>query len=381
VASSPRIPFALLQCSPRVLALPEHGLRAVAAPVDLDRLPRETRVRLAEGLVGALLSGRPGAGLAAPMCGVQLRIVVMVAEGRTLALANPRIVASGSDTTVMAEGNLCLPGVTADVRRPTDITVTWQDLLSGREQTESFSGWPARVLQHEIEILDGTMFLDHAEGPPRGLVSKPEDQAARAAAEIFGEEKPRRWPAEPLTVATFDADLAGLDGSVVRRPCAPVDFATLDRPLIRRLAEGLLRTQFDRDGVGLAAPQVGLHLRMAAIDDREGHPLLLLNPEVLDRSDTDVVQVEGCLTIPGWRGDVARPDAVKIRNHTPDGEAEEHEFTGFLARVVQHEMDHLDGVLYTDRMTPDAPLTPSAGPAAVDQALRDLVKEGRRAPR
>ena len=57
----------------------------------------------------------------------------------------------------------------------------------------------------------------------------------------------------------------------------------------------------------------------------------------------------------------------------------EREYTGYLARVVQHEMDHLDGVLYTDHMAPDAPLTPTAGPAAVDQALRDLVKEGRRA--
>jgi peptide deformylase len=380
VSASPRIPFSLLLCSPRVLALPDHALRATAAPVDVDRLSKDTRAHLADGLVAALFGDRPGSGLAAPMCGIGLRIVVALVDDRTLVMANPVIDARSSATTVEQEGNLCLPGVTADVARSETIGVTWQDLLSGREHTGTFSGWAARVLQHEIEILDGTMFLDHAEGQPLGNVEKPEDQAARSVAEIFGEEKPARSLAEPLAVATFDADVAGLPGSVVRRECAPVDFDALDPALIRRLAEGLLRTQFDRNGVGLAAPQVGLNLRMAAIDDRDGDVMLLLNPEIVDRSDEQVVMVEGCLTIPGWRGDVPRPDAIRLRNHTPTGEVVERDVSGYLARVVQHEMDHLDGVLYTDRMDPDSPLTPSTGPARADTAIRAAHAEARRAP-
>jgi peptide deformylase len=366
------LPLALLTATPRTVALPQHALRAPAAPVDFAAIGRDVRARLVDGLVAVLFAGAPGAGLAAPMAGLGLRIVVLATDDRVLALANPRIASSAGETRVAEEGNLCLPGVRADVPRPSEVTVAWQDPLTGRARTEAFGGWEARVLQHEIEILDGRLFLDLAQGRPLGAVAKPEDLAARSAAKLFGEPAPTPRPAEPLTVATFDPDLAALPGTVVRRPSEAVDLAATDPSLIRRLAEGLLRTQFAARGVGLAAPQVGIGLRLAAIDERDRPPLLLINPEVLDRDDRTVTGEEGCLTMPGLVGAVPRADAITLRNHRPDGEEETLELRGRTARIVQHEVDHLDGVLFTDRMAPDAPLLPVSGPARADEVRRAL---------
>jgi peptide deformylase len=366
------IPLALLTATPRTLALPAHALRAVAAPVDVAALERDVRARLVDGLVDVLFAGAPGAGLAAPMAGIGLRLVVLATEDRALALANPRIESEGGPTSVLEEGNLCLPGIRADVARPEEVTVAWEDPLTGTARRETFTGWEARVLQHEIEILDGRMFLDHAEGRPLGAVAKPEDVAARSAAKLFGEPAPKPSLAEPLTVATFDPDLAALAGTVVRRPSLDVDLDATDPALIRRLAEGLLRTQFAARGVGMAAPQVGLHLRIAAIDDRDGAPLLLINPRILDRDDREIVDVEGCLTMPGLVGEVPRAGAITVRNHRPDGEEQILELRGRAARIVQHEIDHLDGVLYTDHMEPGAPLVARAGAERADEARRAL---------
>jgi peptide deformylase len=366
------IPLALLTATPRTVALSEHSLRAVAAPLDFDAMGRDVRARLVHGLVDVLFSGAPGVGLAAPMAGLGLRLVVMATEDRALALANPRIEATGGSTTVAEEANLCLPGVHADVARPSEVTVAWEDPLTARARRETFTGWQARVLQHEIEILDGRLFLDHAQGRPLGAVAKPEDLAARAAARLFGEPAPKPRPAEPFTVPTFDADLAALTATVVRRPSAELDLARIDPVSIRRLAEGLLRTQFAARGVGLAAPQVGLHLRLAAIDERDGAPLLLINPQILDRDDRETVDLEGCLTMPGLVGEVARAAAITVRNHRPDGTVETLELRGRSARIVQHELDHLDGVLFTDRMEPGAPLVAAAGAARADAVRRAL---------
>jgi peptide deformylase len=122
----------------------------------------------------------------------------------------------------------------------------------------------------------------------------------------------------------------------------------------------------------MAAPQVGLHLRIAAIDDRDGAPLLLINPRILDRDDREIVDVEGCLTMPGLVGEVPRAGAITVRNHRPDGEEQILELRGRAARIVQHEIDHLDGVLYTDHMEPGAPLVARAGAERADEARRAL---------
>jgi peptide deformylase len=127
---------------------------------------------------------------------------------------------------------------------------------------------------------------------------------------------------------------------------------------LRELAADMLETMYAAPGVGLAAPQVGVPKRLFVADvaDRkkgeEPRPMVLLNPEVTWRSEEEVVQEEGCLSLPGQFADVARPAAVRVRYLDLEGERREVEAGGLLARCLQHEIDHLDGVLFTDHLSP-----------------------------
>jgi peptide deformylase len=312
------------------------------------------------------------------MTGIGLRIVVTAVEDRVAALVNPVIEEVSGPEEEGPEGNLCLPDVRAEVRRPRSVTVSWQT-LNGKTRTQTFHGWHARVLQHEIEILDGRLFLDHEGAQPLGTTVLPDVRAADSLAKLYGEDAPEPRRIEPVAVATFDPDAWALEPIVVRGVAQPVG-SDLHPSLARALAGGLLREQHEQGGVGLAAPQVGLGIRMAAIDDRVNPPVLLRDPEILDRSDETTVMAEGCLSLPGWRAEVERPAAIKVRNHDLNGEPVELELSGYLARIAQHEIDHLDGVLFTDRAAPDAALTPVAGPARAEQALASILSDAGEAP-
>ena len=368
----------MLTTSVRALRLPGHALRARAAPVDFDATPRELRASLAGGLAAALFRGPVGAGLAAPMLGVGLRVIIDAAEGPATAMFNPRIEETSGRMVAGEEGNLCLPGVRAEVRRAQTVTVSWQT-LAGQERTETFHDWHARVLQHEIEILDGRLFLDHEGVQPLGTMPMPDAQAERAAAVLFGEPEPERRRVEPVSVATFDPALWQLDPIVVRPPSAPG--IELDPKFLRALAHGLFREQYERGGVGLAAPQVGLGLRIwRPSTTASTHPSCCAIRRSSTAPRTTEIGPEGCLSLPGWRGPVERHVAIKVRNHTVEGEPVELEFEGYQARVVQHEMDHLDGVLFTDRMAPDAELEPYSGPPREEQAVAEVLRDAATPP-
>ncbi|HEV2527696.1 MAG TPA: peptide deformylase [Thermomicrobiales bacterium] len=126
---------------------------------------------------------------------------------------------------------------------------------------------------------------------------------------------------------------------------------------IRKLAADMWETLEEAEGVGLAAPQVGVSRRLVIVhlpEDyiEEGDPeisLTLINPEIV-RSRGAVVGMEGCLSIPGWQGEVERADQVTVRALGLDGRELRIRHEGWVARVLQHEIDHLDGILYTDRM-------------------------------
>jgi peptide deformylase len=134
-------------------------------------------------------------------------------------------------------------------------------------------------------------------------------------------------------------------------PVAAVDAA------LRKLAQDMLETMYAAPGIGLAAPQVGVTKRLfvADIADRKGgeepRPMVLVNPEVAWRSEEEVVQEEGCLSLPGQFAEVARPASVRVRYQDLEGETREVEAEGLLARCLQHEIDHLDGVLFTDHLS------------------------------
>jgi peptide deformylase len=124
---------------------------------------------------------------------------------------------------------------------------------------------------------------------------------------------------------------------------------------VRRLMDDMLETMYAAPGIGLAAPQVGVGKRVIVLDlAKEGEPpapLKLANPEIVWVADEDAVFEEGCLSVPEHYAEVARPAAVRIRYLDYQNEIREIEASGLLATCLQHEIDHLDGILFIDHLT------------------------------
>ena len=126
---------------------------------------------------------------------------------------------------------------------------------------------------------------------------------------------------------------------------------------LRDEAEAMIDTMERENGVGLAAPQVGLEkrlliaLQMKSPDDSDAPPIVMVNPEILVRSRETWIFEEGCLSIPGIRGDVTRPDRVEVRYRDVSGAEHTLIAEGMFARVLQHEIDHLDGRLFVDYLS------------------------------
>ncbi|MGF1476745.1 MAG: peptide deformylase [Geminicoccaceae bacterium] len=150
-----------------------------------------------------------------------------------------------------------------------------------------------------------------------------------------------------------------------------------DAPAVQRLVDHMIDTLADADGVGLAAPQVHVSKRIVLVHpDRTetgGSPDVLINPELVFVDDAMELGLEGCLSIPGLRGVVPRHARLTYRALNRQGQPIEGEALGFHARVLQHEVDHLDGVLYLNRMT-DLSLL------AFDSELKHLVAALQPAP-
>jgi len=153
---------------------------------------------------------------------------------------------------------------------------------------------------------------------------------------------------------------------------APLDIITLpDRKLrlvsdpieridddLRRFADQMLETMYDAPGIGLAAIQVGVPRRLIVLDvaqredeTAERDPVVMINPEILSRSDEMSVREEGCLSIPEYYAEVERPASLRLRFLDRDGKSREIEAGGVLATCIQHEVDHLDGKLFIDYLS------------------------------
>lgn len=130
---------------------------------------------------------------------------------------------------------------------------------------------------------------------------------------------------------------------ILRKLARPITDIT---PKIKVLAEDMIETMHHANGVGLAAPQVGVLKRIIVVDIGEG-PTVLVNPEIIER-DGEQVGPEGCLSIPGKSGIVSRPNHVIVKAMNLEGEAFTMEGEEFMARALCHEIDHLNGQLYTD---------------------------------
>ena len=133
---------------------------------------------------------------------------------------------------------------------------------------------------------------------------------------------------------------------VLRKKSRPVEKID-DR--ICELLDDMAQTMYANDGVGLAAPQVGILRRMAVVDVGEGL-VELINPEIIS-GEGEQTDIEGCLSVDGTRGYVTRPQKLVVRAYNRDGEYVEYKAQGLFARALCHEIDHLDGILFVDKMT------------------------------
>ena len=137
---------------------------------------------------------------------------------------------------------------------------------------------------------------------------------------------------------------------VLHAPAAPVSDIT---PEIQRLIDDMIQTMYAAPGIGLAATQVGVALRIFVADVSVGRNpadlIVFVNPEFIER-DGMQLEEEGCLSVPGFNATVARPARVTVKGWNRDGNEQLIEGTGLLARCFQHEMDHLDGTLFVDRL-------------------------------
>ncbi len=127
-----------------------------------------------------------------------------------------------------------------------------------------------------------------------------------------------------------------------------------DGEQVRALIPRMFDAMYKAPGIGLAAPQVGVKLRLVVIDlmpDDARKPIVLVNPEIINASEELATREEGCLSLPGQYADVTRPARVKVRHHDEAGIRREIEADGLLAACLQHEIDHLDGVLFTDHLS------------------------------
>jgi peptide deformylase len=138
--------------------------------------------------------------------------------------------------------------------------------------------------------------------------------------------------------------------STLHEPAGPVTAITAE---VDRLVDDMIETMYAAPGIGLAAPQIGVPLRVFVVDISLGRApaelIVMINPEFVSRDGLQLEE-EGCLSVPGFTATVARPDRAVVRGLDRSGREHRRDGTGLLARAFQHEMDHLDGMLFVDRL-------------------------------
>lgn len=136
---------------------------------------------------------------------------------------------------------------------------------------------------------------------------------------------------------------------------------TMDYPGLEKFIQDMFYTMDEADGVGLAAPQVGRNIRVFTVDGNafeeldpacKGFRKVFINAHILERGGEEINRNEGCLSIPGIHKDVKRPDYIRIAYMNEKGEQLEEEYSGVKAWIIQHEYDHLEGILFTDHLSP-----------------------------
>jgi peptide deformylase len=161
--------------------------------------------------------------------------------------------------------------------------------------------------------------------------------------------------------------ISRLGHPILRQPALAVEHREITSPAFQQFVDDMIETMRESDGVGLAAPQVYSHRRVAIVEVKGPHPrypdqpaiplTVLINPEIVSASAEKEQDWEGCLSIPDLRGQVPRHQSLQVKALDREGKSIEFAASGFFARVIQHELDHLDGIMFLDRMTDFKTLT------------------------
>lgn len=179
-----------------------------------------------------------------------------------------------------------------------------------------------------------------------------------------------------LSVVKINRELLSLRDIVLRQKAVPVPVQDeYYLTLCRKLALEMFDVMYASDGAGLAAPQVGISLRLVTVHPSsiKFGPAVLINPVIEFMSDEKEEGDEGCLSLPALMGTVQRAKEVQIKAYNLQGELKEYHAHGWLARIFQHEIDHLDGILYADRVTSEDKLIDTS-PGSRRRALEAMRK-------
>jgi peptide deformylase len=135
---------------------------------------------------------------------------------------------------------------------------------------------------------------------------------------------------------------------ILRKKSSELPLDKINSPVIKKLCGDMCFTMVKKDGVGLAAPQIGKNIRLIVVNTKDG-VLALINPKIISKSLIKEWGEEGCLSVPGYFGQVKRNKKIKCAYINLEGKSIELEASGMLARVMEHEIDHLDGILFIDK--------------------------------
>lgn len=135
---------------------------------------------------------------------------------------------------------------------------------------------------------------------------------------------------------------------ILRKKSKEIDLKVIGSREFRGLLSSMIKTMIKTDGVGMAAPQIGKNIRLVVINSKDG-PFSLINPKIIKKSWATELDQEGCLSIPGIFGKVKRNKKIVITYYNQAGEEIKQKAQGLMARVMQHEVDHLDGILFIDK--------------------------------
>lgn len=268
-------------------------------------------------------------GLAAVMVGVHKRVVVVDLQEnnrkKPLTLINPEIIEHSKEEEEGEEASISIDGVREKIFRYKTIKVRYFD-DSMKERIIEASGLLSVCLQHEIDYLNAVLFVDHL----------PEDKRNQILTKLINN----------IRVTNVVEDI-----EVLRKKCSVVE--KIDENIINTL-DIMLDTMYKNRGIGLAANQIGLSKRMVVIDLQENdekNPIYLINPEIVWKSEETCVDEEGCLSVPFAKADVKRFKQVKVKYLDKEGKEQLVEADGLFAVCLQHEIDHLNGILYIDYLT------------------------------